>query len=219
MGGMIQFTKRVAAAAFCSLLFAVPATQVAAQSGSLPGPSVYSGQSHAAPAQAAAPSTSAPMASASTDENYRLGTGDKLKVTVYGEEDLSGEVLVDGAGYVQLPLLGEVKAATLTVREFVQSVQQALGAKYLRDPKVTVQIENYRPFYIMGEVNKPGEYPYENGLDVVGAIALAGGYTYRANESEVTVRRYGSNNKEDYPAVNSTKVSPGDVIEVPERIF
>jgi polysaccharide export outer membrane protein len=155
----------------------------------------------------------------SVDDNYRLGTGDKLKVNVYGEDDLSGEFIVDGSGQVQLPLVGQIKAASLTVHEFVEEVQKILGEKYLRDPKVSVQIENYRPFYIMGEVNKPGEYPYENGLNVLGAVALAGGYTYRANDSDVYIRHNGSAAEVVSPASAQTRINPGDIVRVPERLF
>lgn len=154
-----------------------------------------------------------------TDEHYRLGTGDKLKVTVYGEDDLSGEFLVDGSGQVQLPLVGQVKAANLTIHEFVEEVGNALKAGYLKDPKISVEVLNYRPFYIIGEVNKPGEYPFENGLNVLGAIALAGGYTYRANDSDVYVRRAGTGKEESMKADSSTRIYPGDIIRVAERLF
>lgn len=154
-----------------------------------------------------------------TDEHYRLGTGDKLKITVYGEEDLSGEFLVDGSGQVQLPLVGQVKAATLTIHEFVAEVAKALQDGYLKDPKVSIEVLNYRPFYIIGEVNKPGEYPFENGLNVLGAIALAGGYTYRANDSDVYIRRAGHDKEDEMPASAKTKVYPGDIIRIKERLF
>lgn len=196
-------------------LFA-PVLPSAAQS--LPGPSAPTAQ---APAPTAAPmvqATAAP-AGAITDEHYRLGTGDKLKVTVYGEEDLSGEYFVDGSGQVQLPLVGQVKAANLTIHEFVAEVANALKEGYLKDPKVSVEVLNYRPFYIIGEVNKPGEYPFENGLNVLGAVALAGGYTYRANDSDVYVRRQGQAKENAFPADATTKVYPGDIIRVAERIF
>lgn len=185
----------------------------------LPGPSMRSGptapSTSAAPAFTALPSSGAVI----TDEHYRLGTGDKLKVTVYGEEDLSGEFLVDGSGQVQLPLVGQVKAATLTIHEFVAEVRNALQEGYLKDPKISVEVLNYRPFYIIGEVNKPGEYPFESGLNVLGAIALAGGYTYRANDNDVYVRRAGQKNEESLPADPNTKVFPGDIIRVAERLF
>jgi polysaccharide export outer membrane protein len=161
-----------------------------------------------------------PSASAGIiDENYQLGTGDKLRVNVYGEEDLSGEFLVDGSGQVQLPLVGQVKAKGLTIHEFVAEVTAALQTGYLKDPKVSVEVENYRPFYILGEVNKPGEYPYESGLTVPGAVALAGGFTYRADDSEVHIRRAGSEKEETMPADSTTKINPGDIVRISERIF
>ena len=184
----------------------------------LPGPSVQATKAAPAPALPSgfvAQTQGAPI----TDEHYRLGTGDKLKVNVYGEEDLSGEFLVDGSGQVQLPLVGQVKAASLTIHEFVAEVTNALKEGYLKDPKVSVEVLNYRPFYIIGEVNKPGEYPFENGLNVLGAIALAGGYTYRANDNDVYVRRAGSTKEETVPADPNTKIYPGDIIRVAERLF
>jgi polysaccharide export outer membrane protein len=169
-------------------------------------------------AQSANPAALVPAASV-TDENYRLGTGDKLRITIYGEEDLSGHFLVDGSGQVQLPLIGQLKAAGLTIHEFTGELTTAYQNGYLKDPKVSVEVENYRPFYIMGEVNKPGEYPYESGLNVLGAIALAGGYTYRADDTEVYVRRNGSSKEVTMPADASTKINPGDIVRVSERIF
>lgn len=182
----------------------------------LPGPSAAAQSS--APVAPMARSVT-PAVSTITDEHYRLGTGDKLRVNVYGEEDLSGEFIVDGSGQVQLPLVGQVKAASLTIHEFVAEVVGALNQGYLKDPKVSVEVLNYRPFYIIGEVNKPGEYPFENGLNVLGAIALAGGYTYRANDNDVYVRRAGASKEVSVPAESSTKVYPGDIIRVAERLF
>ena len=204
---------------------AVLAPKAYAQSSGLPGPSVYSN----VPAPQASTDVTqlpsyvntapVPAAAGTNDDNYKLGTGDKLKVTVYGEDDLSGEVIVDGAGQVQLPLVGQVNAGGLTVHQFVAEVTNFLGSKYLRDPKVSVSIENYRPFYIMGEVNKPGEYPYENNLNVLGAVALAGGYTYRADSDDVYIRRDGTTKEVQLPATALTQINPGDIVRVPERIF
>ncbi len=100
------------------------------------------------------------------NESYRLGTGDKLKLTVFGQDDLGGEFTVDDQGFIRLPLIGQVKAAGLTLHDFEDAVTSKLADGYLRDPRVSVQVVNYRPFYIIGEVNKPGEYPYENGMIV-----------------------------------------------------
>ncbi|HUO93165.1 MAG TPA: polysaccharide biosynthesis/export family protein [Rhizomicrobium sp.] len=150
---------------------------------------------------------------------YRLDTGDKVKVTVYGEDDLSGEFDVDGSGFVRLPLIGQVRAAGLSLREFENAVEAKLAAGYLVNPKVSVEVTNYRPFTILGEVNKPGEYPYENGMTVLNAVALGGGYTYRADKDEVYIRRKGSQMEVKLPADDRTAVYPGDTVRVDERIF
>lgn len=153
------------------------------------------------------------------DDNYRLGAGDKMKITVYGEQDLSGEFLVSANGHVQFPLLGEVVAAGSTAQEFAKTLTAELGAKYLRNPRVSIEIQNYRPFYIIGEVNKPGEYTYESGLSLHGAVALAGGYTYRADESDVYIRRMGAEKESSMRVTGQIKIYPGDVVRVPERFF
>jgi polysaccharide export outer membrane protein len=160
-----------------------------------------------------------PQSSTADDEHYTLGSGDKVKITVYGEDDLGGEFAVDGSGHVQLPLIGQVKAAGLTLHQFAASVTLALQNGYLKEPKVNAQVLNYRPFYIIGEVNKPGEYPYENGLTVLRAVALAGGYTYRANDNRVYVRRVNDSEENSMPADSKTRIYPGDIVRVPERIF
>ena len=213
----LEIRAIVAAMVAILVLFLAGVAPAAAQS-ALPGPST---QTLAAPPppDATPPVPPAGAGPVFVDENYRLGTGDKVKVTVYGEDDLSGEFFVDGSGQVQLPLVGQVKAAGLTIHEFVSEVQTMLATKYLRDPKVSAQIENYRPFYIIGEVNKPGEYPFENGLNALGAVALAGGYTYRADDSDVYIRRNGTTKEETFPANASTRIYPGDIVRIGERIF
>jgi protein involved in polysaccharide export with SLBB domain len=153
------------------------------------------------------------------DGGYKLGSGDKLRIIVFGEDDLGGEFQVDGSGFVQLPLLGQIQAAGLTSRQFESKVKAAFDAGYLRDARVNVEIANYRPFYIIGEVSKPGGYPYVSGMNLINAIALAGGYTYRANERRIYIRRNGASSEQEFPAEASTQVNPGDVIRVPERFF
>src|SRR5690606_8384373 len=101
-------------------------------------------------------------------------------VTVYGEPDLSGDFELDGGGKMALPLLGEVRVGDMTLREAEQAIAARLHPDYLIDPKVSIQVVNYRPFYILGEVKSPGSYPFVNGITVVQAVALAGGFTYRA---------------------------------------
>lgn len=158
--------------------------------------------------------------SSATNLTYRLGAGDKVKVTVYGQADLSGEFVIDGSGTLQLPLVGQVKAAGLTVREFETQVAAALrDGQYLKDPRVSVEVSNYRPFYIIGEVNKPGEFPYVNDMTVLNAVALAGGFTFRADDGSVYIRRHGGTTEQKFPADQSTRVEPGDIIRVGERFF
>lgn len=154
------------------------------------------------------------------DGGYRLGTGDKLRVTVFGEEELGGQYEVDGTGFVRMNLIGQVKAAGLTPQEFESDLKAKYeSGEYLKDAKVSVEVTNYRPFYIIGEVQKPGEYPYVNDMSILNAVAKAGGYTYRANENSVYIRRNGDSKEVSVPADQTTKINPGDVIRIPERFF
>lgn len=151
---------------------------------------------------------------------YHLDVGDKVKVTVYGEDDLSGEFQIDGSGNVDLPMTGPVHAAGMTIESFTSAVQQKLkDGHFLVNPRVSAQVTNYRPFTILGEVNKPGEYPYENGMSILNAVAVAGGWTYRADENTVYVLRKGSTHEIPVAADDRALVDPGDTIRVAERIF
>ncbi len=150
---------------------------------------------------------------------YELGSGDLLRIVVFGHEDLSGEFEVKGSGYVSVPLIREVEAAGLTLRQLEQAIIDALKPNFLKNPRVSVEVLNYRAFYILGEVKRPGSYPYVNGMTVVNAIALAGGYTYRARENKVLITRASDAEKKQEPADHKTPVLPGDVIEVPERCW
>jgi len=160
-----------------------------------------------------------PAAPAKSLESYTLGSGDKVRVIVFGETDLGGEFVVDDAGFLRLPLIGQLSAAGRTLRQLEDDIAERLAAQYLRNPRVSVEVLNYRPFYIIGEVNKPGEYPFVANMSVLNAIAVAGGYTYRANESSVYIRRKGSKEEVKYPADDSTKLLPGDIVNVVERWF
>lgn len=172
-----------------------------------------------APAPPAPTAAAAAAPPSSTDEGYQLGAGDKVRVVVFGEEDLGGEYDVDGSGFVRLPLIGQVKAGGLTVRSFEEEIKTKLDDGFMKDAKVSVAVTSYRPFYIIGEVNKPGEYPYVNDMSVLNAVALAGGYTYRADDTEVYIQRNGQAKEEPFPADQTTKVQPGDIVRVPERFF
>ena len=217
------------AGALALLLFvglgSLTAPNAAAQSiPNLPGPTYQpvtpppSGQQ--APVNSGANMASLPAPTPIVDEDYKLGSGDKIKVIVYTEDDLGGEFLVDGSGHVQLPLLGQMQAAGLSIRNFEASIVAKFVAEdYLKNPRVSVEVENYRPFYIIGEVKTPGQYPYISGMNALNAVALAGGYTYRADDKEIYLRRNGSTQEEMVPADQSTKIGPGDIIRIAERIF
>lgn len=150
---------------------------------------------------------------------YHLGAGDKIRVIVYGEDQLSKEFFVSSAGNVSLPLIGDVSAVGKTVGEFQDAVAAKLRDGYLKDPKVSVEVLNYRPFYILGEVNRPGEYPYTSSLTVMNAVATAQGFTYRADQKKVYVRRADEAREEAYPLTSTTPVAPGDTIRIGERFF
>jgi len=156
-------------------------------------------------------------AAATTSPN--LQPGEKIKVTVFGEDRLSGEYQIDPGGFVSLPLAGTVKAAGLSKQELEAALTKKFQGEYLRDPKVTVEVSSFRPFYILGEVAKPGEYPYTGGLNVLSAIALAGGSTYRASRSSVMIQHVGESGFTEYPMSPMIPVLPGDLIRLPERYF
>jgi protein involved in polysaccharide export with SLBB domain len=149
----------------------------------------------------------------------KVEAGDKLHITVFGEEKLTGDYQIDTGGYVALPLAGTIKAAGLTTPQLEKTLEARFRGTYLRDPKVTVEVMTFRPFYVLGEVQKPGEYPYRAGLNVLSAIAIAGGATYRANTSEVLIQRAGTTNLQKLPQSPTITVMPGDLVRVPERFF
>jgi len=150
---------------------------------------------------------------------YVLGPGDKLKVTVFGNEDLSGETEVDPSGQVSLPLIQQVPAAGKTVPQLEAEIRQKLSPDFVKNPRLSIEVLNYRPFYIIGEVKNPGSYPYVAGMTVVNAIALAGGFTYRANKDEVSIVRAADPGRKPALAQRTDIVLPGDVVEVKERLF
>jgi polysaccharide export outer membrane protein len=150
---------------------------------------------------------------------YTLGSGDQLKLTIFGHEDLSGEYEVDGNGTISLPLVGDVEVGDKTVNAAERAIETAYKPDYLVNPRVSIQVLNYRPFYILGEVEKPGSYAYVNGLTVVEAVSIAGGYTYRADKDDVKIVRKTEPKKEVIDVDEDTRVLPGDTIRVPERFF
>ena len=169
------------------------------------------------PAMAAEPALAAPAVDFAPE--YRLGSGDKIRVITFGEESLTGEFFVGGEGKVSLPLVGELPAAGKTAREFQTEVEDSLKQGYLKEPKVSVEVLTYRPFYILGEVMKPGEYPYTNHLTVLNAVATAAGFTYRADTKKVFIKRANEGQERVYPLTTGTQVAPGDTIRIGERFF
>jgi len=150
---------------------------------------------------------------------YRLGSGDKLRVTVFNEKDLSGDFDVNDQGLVSLPLIGQVKVGGLTINEAQDLITQKYGKDYLVNPRVNVEVLNYRPFFILGEVKSPGSYPYVSGMTVLNAVALAGGYTPRANRNNISIKRATSPQANEVEVQEDSAVLPGDVIRIHERFF
>jgi protein involved in polysaccharide export with SLBB domain len=160
-----------------------------------------------------------PLRGAAVEDSYQLGTGDKVRVAVYGEDDLGGEFQVDGNGRISMPLIGQLDARGATAPQLEEAIVEKLADGYLQNPRVSVEITTYRPFYVIGEVNKPGEYPYVNGMSALNAIALAGGYTEHANEGTIYIRRNGRTREEEVPADQMTRIFPGDVVRVHMSLF
>jgi polysaccharide biosynthesis/export protein len=152
--------------------------------------------------------------------SYHLGAGDQVRIITFSDEQLTGEFRVNDGGTIALPLIGPVKAAGLTTAQLETSIADALRAKNLyRDPSVAVEVIAYRPVFILGEVNKPGQYPYQPGMSVVTAVAVAGGFTYRAVDDRFSIVRTAGGHTEEGLATRQTAVSPGDVITIFERRF
>lgn len=148
--------------------------------------------------------------------DYRLGMGDKVHVTVFNEDDLSGDFTVDSSGTLRLPLVGQISASGMTAGALEKNISFALANGFLIDPKVSVEVVSYRPFYILGEVNRPGEYPYANGMTALQAISVAGGFTQKASDTYIYVRREGALKEERLRVDQSTQIHPGDTVRVSE---
>ncbi|ABS64607.1 polysaccharide export protein [Parvibaculum lavamentivorans DS-1] len=152
-------------------------------------------------------------------EIYRLDTGDQLRVVVFGQSDLSGDFTVDGTGAISMPLLPPLVARGMTTDEFERAVADELGAKLLRNPNVSVQVTQFRPFFILGEVQRAGQYPFVNGMTVQSAAAIAGGFTYRADADRVKITRNRGDRIVELGVDSNAPVMPGDTILVKERYF
>jgi polysaccharide export outer membrane protein len=157
-----------------------------------------------------------PLETAANPSEYKLGAGDRIGVTVFGEETITGEYDVDNNGAVNLPLVGSVDAKNKTPRQFQTDLRNALiRGGVVNNAQVSVNVVKYRPFFVLGEVQKPGAYPYYAGATVLNAVAMAGGYTYRAATNAITVTR----NDNERSAREQSLLQPGDVVTVPLRWF
>jgi polysaccharide export outer membrane protein len=150
---------------------------------------------------------------------YVLGPGDKVRLKVYGDTDLNDQYEINSAGYVSIPLVGQVKAAGLTARQLESALISRMKGKIANDPKINVEIATYASFYVYGEVKKAGVYPFQPGLTVADAVATAGGLTYRADEGKVLLQRAGARQAVIVPVDGTVRVYPGDNLRVAERYF
>jgi protein involved in polysaccharide export with SLBB domain len=171
-----------------------------------------------ATAQTPAPTDSAlPAAPVSSD--YRLGSDDRVRLIVFGVDTMSREYPVGPNGALSLPLIGDVPARGRTVAEISGDIRARLADGYVKDPNVSLVIISFRPFNILGEVNKPGAYAYRDGMTLAGAVALAEGYTYRAQRKYVFIQRAGTDDEKRITATPALKINAGDTIRIGERYF
>jgi polysaccharide biosynthesis/export protein len=150
---------------------------------------------------------------------YRVGAGDRLTVRVAGETDLTADYLVDGSGNISMPYIQTINVAGQTTAAIEQSIAARLRAGYLRDPKVSVQVTMPRPFYILGEVNTAGSFAYQPGMTVQNAVAIAGGYSPRADQGAVLLTRKNAAGTKTVKVPLTTELYPGDIVYVRERWF
>jgi protein involved in polysaccharide export with SLBB domain len=160
-----------------------------------------------------------PLSSQDTLPQYHLGAGDRLSIVVFGEENMTGEYDVDDTGVVSVPLAGRIPVTGMTPIELEGAINTRLAKGLIANPRVAVSVVKYRPFYIIGEVQRPGAYPYYSGATVLSAVALAGGYTYRAKMDTIEVVRPDGNDRSPKLANQEAYLLPGDILIVPLRWF
>lgn len=162
---------------------------------------------------------SGPQAVADADGPYLLDTGDRLRVFIYGQPNLSRGYTVDHDGKITVPLIGNVMARGLTTSQLEHAIRHKLGSEYVRDPQVTVDIQQNRPFFILGEVKNAGQYPYVSGMTIETAIAIAGGYSERASDRHFRITRRNNGFVDQIEAPSDYTLLPGDTVFVHERFF
>jgi polysaccharide export outer membrane protein len=169
---------------------------------------------------ACSPGSNLPKLSAMPAGPYRLGVGEDVRVITFGEEQLTGQFRVNDRGDIAVPLLGTIPANGLTTTELEQSIAKQLTVKkVLLNPSVSVEVLQYRPVFILGEVSRPGEYPYQPGMTVLTAVAIAGGFTYRAETGYASILRTTEGHSVEGRVPRGMEVRPGDVIDIFERYF
>jgi len=181
-------------------------------------PMAAAGAANKAAASAAADPDRYGTASADAGD-YRLGGADKIRITVFNEPTLSGEFAVGADGSLSLPLIGSVPAVGKTSSEIAALIQKDLADGYLREPRVAAEVTTYRPFFILGEVKAPGQYPYGNALTVYNAIATAQGFTPRADRKHIFIKKAGADGEKSYSLTPDLRVLPGDTLRIGERYF
>lgn len=150
---------------------------------------------------------------------YRLQAGDRLAVTIFGHEDLTGEFVLDGDGRITFPLLGTLQLGGRTLRGAEAHIVERLRPDYLRQPYAGIQVLNPRPIYVLGEVKNPGSYTYRSGLTVTEAVALAGGFTFRADREDIAISRRRGDGRQRRAASADSRVLPGDTIQIDSGLF
>jgi len=151
--------------------------------------------------------------------DYRLGPNDRTRIIVYGQPNLTGEFVLDGSGNLAFPLIGNVPASGMTPTELQRAIAAKLDPDYLHNPSVSVEVASRRPFYVVGEVQKPGSYPYVTDMTVLNAVATAGGQTYRANMGRFYVKRVVDGQTVRIASTQESRLQPGDTVIVRERYF
>jgi protein involved in polysaccharide export with SLBB domain len=158
--------------------------------------------------------------SAQPPTEFLLGSGDRVRINVFGAEQISGEYQVDLSGGLAVPLAGTIPALGITPKELGDRIAAKLREQHMMDnAQVSIEVLSTRPFYILGEVEKPGEYPFHAGLNIVSAVATAGGFRYRADQTYVLVRRGGQDDEVRVPFASAAPIFPGDIVRVPGRFF
>jgi polysaccharide export outer membrane protein len=152
------------------------------------------------------------------EDAYRLDSGDRVRIIIYGETSLSTDYGIDDAGDISFPMLGQIQARNATAQDLRSRIASGLVQKgILANPGVSVEVTLYRPFFILGEVNKPGQYPSGSDLNILSAVAIAGGFTVRADKNDISVLRTKDGQAHEWHVDLGAKLRPGDVITVPEQ--